>query len=111
MSDLTFLDWPFFEARHRDLSAALEAWCGENLPVDHADVDAACRRLVVLLGQGGWLRRSGAADGETLDLRTLCLIRETLARRHQALRNDREHARLFPVRLMRKNGGRTRART
>ena len=80
MSDQTFLDWPFFDAHHRELASALEAWCIENLPVDHLDVDAACRRLVAMLGEGGWLRHSGAAEGETLDLRTLCLIRETLAR-------------------------------
>ena len=80
MSDRTFLDWPFFEARHRDLAAALEAWCAAHLPVDHGDVDAACRGLVRLLGEGGWLRHSGAGEGERLDVRTLCLIRETLAR-------------------------------
>ena len=80
MSDQSFLDWPFFETHHRDLAAALEAWCSANLPVDHSDIDTACRGLVALLGAGGWLRHSGAADGETLDLRALCLIRETLAR-------------------------------
>jgi acyl-CoA dehydrogenase len=80
MADRTFLEWPFFEARHRDLAAALEAWCAANLPVDHGDVDAACRALVVALGAGGWLRHSGAGAGERLDVRTLCLIRETLAR-------------------------------
>ncbi len=80
MSDRSFLNWPFFEPRHRDLAAALEAWCAAHLPVDHADVDAACRGLVDLLGQGGWLRHSGAGAGESLDLRALCLIRETLAR-------------------------------
>lgn len=80
MSDTSFLDWPFFEARHRDLAAALEAWCGAHLPVDHGDVDAACRGLVAMLGDGGWLQHSGAAAGERLDVRTLCLIRETLAR-------------------------------
>lgn len=80
MADRSFLDWPFFEARHRDLAAALDAWCAQNLPVDHGDVDAACRSLVAMLGQGGWLRHSGAAGDERLDVRTLCLIRETLAR-------------------------------
>ncbi|MBC2835725.1 acyl-CoA dehydrogenase family protein [Paragemmobacter straminiformis] len=80
MRDASFLDWPFFEARHRDLAAALEAWCALHLPVDHGDVDAACRALVAALGQGGWLRHTGAAAGERLDVRTLCLIRETLAR-------------------------------
>ena len=77
---MNFLDWPFFEPRHRELAVALEAWCVAHLPVDHGDVDAACRALVAMLGDGGWLRHSGAVAGERLDVRTLCLIRETLAR-------------------------------
>ena len=80
MSDRSFLDWPFFEARHRDLALALDDWCAANLPVDHSDVDAACRGLVKALGADGWLRHSGAGAGETLDVRSLCIIRETLAR-------------------------------
>ncbi len=84
MSDKSFLDWPFFEARHRELAVALEDWCASNLPVAHDDVDAACKGLVAALGAGGWLRHSGAGAGEKLDVRTLCLIRETLAR-HDAL--------------------------
>lgn len=77
MSDATFLNWPFFEDRHRALSVALDQWCKVNLPVDHSDVDKACRSLVAMLGDAGWLRHTG---GESLDVRTLCLIRETLAR-------------------------------
>ncbi len=77
MSDATFLNWPFFEDRHRALAEGLEAWAAAHLPVDHGDVDAACRGLVAALGAGGWLQHSG---GERLDVRTLCLIRETLAR-------------------------------
>ena len=80
MSDRTFLTWPFFEDRHRALAATLDDWCATHLPVDHHDTDAACRRLVALLGTGGWLRHTGAGTGEVLDVRTLCLIRETLAR-------------------------------
>ncbi len=80
MVDRSFLDWPFFEARHREMAVALEEWCAGHLPVDHRDVDAACRALVAMLGAGGWLRHTGAAAGERLDVRTLCLIRETLAR-------------------------------
>ena len=80
MSDTSFLDWPFFEPRHRELAGALEAWCAAHLPVSHDDVDAACRGLVAVLGEGGWLRHTGAGEGERLDVRTLCLIRETLAR-------------------------------
>ncbi|NTT85231.1 acyl-CoA dehydrogenase family protein [Tabrizicola fusiformis] len=80
MSDLSFLDWPFFEDRHRALAAGLEEWAKAHLPVDHGDVDAACRGLVAALGAGGWLQHSGAGAGERLDVRSLCLIRETLAR-------------------------------
>ncbi|MDM7968960.1 MAG: acyl-CoA dehydrogenase family protein [Paracoccaceae bacterium] len=80
MADRSFLDWPFFEDRHRELAGALEAWCAAHLgAVDHSDTDAACRALVAMLGQGGWLRHSGAMEG-ALDVRSLCLIRETLAR-------------------------------
>ncbi len=81
MADRSFLDWPFFEDRHRKLAEALEGWCAANLgAVDHGDTDATCRALVAMLGEGGWLRHSGAAGDETLDVRTLCLIREALAR-------------------------------
>ncbi len=80
MADQSFLNWPFFEPRHRDLAAGLEVWCAAQLPTDHRDVDAACRGLVALLGQGGWLHHTGASQGEVLDVRALCLIRETLAR-------------------------------
>lgn len=75
--DRSSLNWPFFEDRHRELAEGLEAWAAGALPVDHADVDAACRGLVRDLGAAGWLRHSG---GERLDIRSLCLIRETLAR-------------------------------
>ena len=80
MADRSFLAWPFFEDRHRELAASLETWCTANLPVDHADVDAACVGLVRMLGKGGWLQHTGAGEDEKLDVRSLCLIRETLAR-------------------------------
>ena len=83
MADKTFLDWPFFEARHRDLARNLDVWAADNLgAIDHSDTDAACRALVSALGAGGWLLHSGVdPDGDApLDVRTLCLIRETLAR-------------------------------
>ncbi len=77
MPDRSFLQWPFFEQRHRDLADEIEAWCRDKLVVDHADVDAACRSLVGELGAAGWLKHTG---GDTLDVRTLSLLRETLAR-------------------------------
>ena len=85
MSDRTFLDWPFFDDSHRKLADELETWCATNLAAPHtADVDAECRALVRRLGESGWLLYCvPAAYGgvhETLDVRSLALIRETLAR-------------------------------
>ena len=80
MADQSFLNWPFFEDHHRALAAELDAWAAENLGgVGHSDTDAACRQLVTMLGEAGFAAHSGAEDG-SLDVRTLCLIRETLAR-------------------------------
>jgi acyl-CoA dehydrogenase len=88
MADRSFLDWPFFDEAHRELPAALERWCRENLDgIDHANVDSACRTLVSELGASGWLTKSAIDPDnpkDVLDVRTLCLIRETLAY-HDAL--------------------------
>lgn len=82
MADKSFLNWPFFETKHRELADQLEAWCSKNLPVDHSDVDAACVKLVRDLGAAGFLTYSAIDpdDPKALDVRSLCLIRETLAR-------------------------------
>ncbi|MFN3548226.1 MAG: acyl-CoA dehydrogenase family protein [Mesorhizobium sp.] len=82
MPDRSFLSWPFFEERHRAHAERLEAWCEANLPVEHHDVDAACRTLVAALGRDGWLEPTAVdpASPGPLDVRTLCLTRETLAR-------------------------------
>lgn len=80
MADTSFLDWPFFDDKHRELASALDNWCAKHLPVDHSDVDAACRSLVQMLGDAGFLQGTAAKKGETLDVRSLCLLRETLAR-------------------------------
>jgi acyl-CoA dehydrogenase len=80
--DKSFLSWPFFTDRHRALAEEIDRWCAANLPVDHHDVGAACRDLVARLGRDGWLRHT-APDPDApspLDVRTLCLMRETLAR-------------------------------
>jgi acyl-CoA dehydrogenase len=84
MSDVSFLSWPFFDDRHRLLSQRLEAWAGEHLAaIPHDNVDAACRRLVADLGAAGWLAHTAPDPGDPaakLDVRSLALIRETLAR-------------------------------
>ncbi|NIZ02948.1 acyl-CoA dehydrogenase family protein [Thalassospira lucentensis] len=84
MADTSFLDWPFFEDRHRELAVKLDQWAASNLGgIDHSDVDDACRDLVGRLADGGWLKHAAIDpndDGSKLDVRSLCLIRETLAR-------------------------------
>src|SRR5262245_22418763 len=83
MLDRSFLHWPFFEDRHRGLAERLEAWAAQYCAhVDHQDVDAACRGLVKQLGRDGWLKYTAPGDeaSEKVDVRTLALIRETLAR-------------------------------
>ena len=83
MSDKSFLHWPFFEPRHRELADRLETWAAQNLShIDHDDTDRACRNLVAALGREGWLKFTapGEKDVEKIDVRTLALIREILAR-------------------------------
>ena len=87
MSDTTFLNWPFFDSSHRQLARDLDAWASTNLAPEAphtGDVDAQCRALVRAYGDAGWLALSvpGAYGGRTekLDVRSLCLARETLAR-------------------------------
>ena len=86
MSDKQYLDWPFFETSHAALAASLETWADARLgTLAHGgNVDDTCRALVKALGEGGWLRyavpKSHGGQLEKLDSRSLCLIRETLAR-------------------------------
>jgi acyl-CoA dehydrogenase len=88
MADRSYLAWPFFEAHHKAHAEALDAWAASELAhIDHSDTDAACRALVAKLGAGQWLLNAAVdpADASSrLDVRTLCLTRETLAR-HDAL--------------------------
>ena len=86
MRDLDHLDWPFFEERHRAFAQELDAWAAQHIARSHgSDVDAECKALVHTLGAAGWLRHAiaGIAHGgaaESIDTRSICLARETLAR-------------------------------
>ena len=76
-----WLDWPFFEPRHRQLEARLEQWCADNIGDGHADdVDAACRALVEDLGRAGFLKLCVADGDNAPDVRSLAIARSTLAR-------------------------------
>ncbi len=75
--------WPFFADSHRALQRELAAWRDAHVgEVDESDPAAACRGWVAQLGSAGWLTYAvpraygGALD--SLEVRSLCLIRETL---------------------------------
>jgi alkylation response protein AidB-like acyl-CoA dehydrogenase len=89
MSDPAFLNWPFFDARHRQLRAALQAWCDQNCDaITHDEsrkaVDEMCRDLVRRLGAAGFTRYCVRSDQggsfDDFDVRAISIIRETLAR-------------------------------
>jgi len=87
MADKSFLQWPFLDDSHRALVRDLESWCESELsliPHTEEDIDGQCRLLLRKLGDGGWLRYTiPASHGgmfDALDVRSLSLIRETLAR-------------------------------
>ena len=92
MSDKSFLGWPFFEDHHRHLAETLDQWAQEHMEVltehEHEDLDGTCVKLVRALGDSGFagyaVPASGGGNLEKLDVRSLCIIRETLAR-HSAL--------------------------
>jgi len=83
---LSHLSWPFFHDSHRKLVPELWSWAERELPAlaEHEpDTDKTCRALVQLLGEGDWLRycvpASHGGAFEKLDVRALCLCRETLS--------------------------------
>ena len=81
-----YLNWPFFEPRHKTLASGIDAWAKTHVRDEHfEDVDEACRQTVRKLGNAGWLRHAiGGTDfggmAGAIDTRAVCLIRETLAR-------------------------------
>jgi len=92
MSDESFLQWPFFNDEHQALAARLDEWANRHLPTltadEHHDLDGTCKAIVKALGEAGFasyaVPASAGGHHEKLDVRSLCLIRETLAR-HNAL--------------------------
>jgi len=79
------LAWPFFDDAHRVMLPRLEEWVRSLIASsskdtdDESDPDASVRSWVKALGMAGWLEAC-----QRLDVRTLALIRETLAY-HSAL--------------------------
>lgn len=90
MPEQTYLNWPFLDESHRELARDFRIWADREIaplsdeePDDEEGLDALARELVKRLAAGGWLQYSVPAPWggkyETLDVRALCLMRETLA--------------------------------
>ena len=89
MPDRTYRDWPFFEDRHRELARRLDEWASSRIGASPAHpegaeaLDAACLGYVRSLGEAGFLGLCVPAEAggryPGLDVRSLCLARETLA--------------------------------
>ena len=75
MSADSFLSWPFFEERHRNFTHDLRAWIESHKKAPGLDHVARAKAWVSDLAAGGWLLRCIPP----LDVRTLCLARESLA--------------------------------
>lgn len=91
-----YLEWPFFTPEHGELARRVDAWAtahfaNKRIAEDRDSVDNACRHLVNELGRAGFTRYSVPASHQKsddapprFDVRSLAIIRETLAR-HDAL--------------------------
>jgi len=88
MADQSYLDWPFFDDAHRRLAREIEEWAQRELDgarEDESNTDAEARALIQKFGRDGWLcytvPKAGGGVHHLLDVRSICLLRETLARR------------------------------
>lgn len=72
--DRALLNLPLFEESHRVFAEELRDWAAAQRITEDAGVDAAAKTWVRELALGGWLE-----PYRRLDVRTLCIARETLA--------------------------------
>ena len=74
---------PFFTAEHRAFAERIAAFAEREIEVraadDETDVDEALRSYVLLLAENDFLRYAVAEPASPFDLRSFCLIRETLS--------------------------------
>jgi acyl-CoA dehydrogenase len=86
LQEQAHLDWPFFDDAHRRLGRELREWSDREItPLleSEQNVDEICRSIVKQLGESDWLRycvpSSHGGAFTNLDVRALCICRETLA--------------------------------
>ena len=74
---------PFFSSEHRSLAERMAQFAEREIEVhagdDERDVDEALRGYVLLLAENDLLKYAVASPGQAFDLRSFCIIRETLS--------------------------------
>ena len=74
---------PFFTPDHRELAERLAQFTEREIEVragdDERDVDEALRGYVLLLADNDLLKYAVAVPGQPFDLRSFCIVRETLS--------------------------------
>src|SRR2546421_10126798 len=74
---------PFFTDAHRSLADRMAEFVDREIEVraadDESDTDEALRGYVLLLAENDLLRYAIASPGQPFDLRSFCIIRETLS--------------------------------
>ena len=75
-----WLDWPFFEPRHRELAERLDEWCRSDLGyAEVADVERRCVDLAMRMGAEGFLELCISLSDARPDVRSLGIARSILA--------------------------------
>ena len=78
----SFINLPFFNNDHRELAARVSTFVAQEIEVPVSagrDIDDRARDYVAALARAGLLRYAVPAHDAPLDVRSLCLIRETLS--------------------------------
>jgi acyl-CoA dehydrogenase len=78
----SFINLPFFNNDHRELAARVSTFVAQEIEVPASagrDLDDRARDYVAALARAGLLRYAVPAHDAPLDVRSLCLIRETLS--------------------------------
>ncbi|MER2533784.1 MAG: acyl-CoA dehydrogenase family protein [Rhizobiaceae bacterium] len=72
--------WPFFEDRHRSLAERIGAWrCPVDHEVEEGELGTACRAIARSLGESGFFDMVVPGEGETVDVRAVCVAREAIS--------------------------------
>jgi acyl-CoA dehydrogenase len=83
MPDRSYLGWPFLDDGHRTFAEEIDAWAAASVgglgEPGEDGLDAHCRDVVARLADGGWL---APVVADPIDVRALCLARETLGYHH-----------------------------